>query len=342
MFTRIRRALAGRPAPRTPIRVRPGVERLDARECPAVLSYIPLSGSPGMGGLIINANNPTRDEVDTVIVRENHVTNTLTVTHNPPGGGTRTELFDSTRVGLIEVHLGAGDDKFRYDLAGGGAYTDPKTVNVDLGNGKVGGVGDLAILNLSAGVRNTVAQFAVGGGAERQTVDVTLGPVDGSAGLTQMLLSSTLGAGDDRFTMHQTGDLIGMAYVNVNVFGQDGADDLTFETPDGRDADLAADAELHLGLIGGGGEDEIAVSYRGDLDGILGLALEGGADRDVIEVTAAALSGSTGDVQGSLRGGDERDVIIYVGPYSSPTGPLFIDGGMGLDLIVVNGVSTNN
>jgi hypothetical protein len=306
-------------------RGRLGCEALETRECPAIITTQGLSG--GGWGIFISPNGA--NTADTVTVRENHATNTLQVIHNNSLGQTVTRTFNTAvRNGLrlVDAALGAGNDTFRYEL-NGSDYTDGKVVDVDLGNaGTATGDRATVILNDSnirpnattaAVVRSTRAQFQFAGGRGTQNVTMQVGGIDGSAQLTELFASATLGSGNDVFISNHTGDQLGQTNVNLNVFGLGGNDTLrTFAT---ADVDIQQSGRLTVQHDGGAGNDFLEARYAGELDGILHFGLRGGDGNDILRGCAVKDTGSTGFIQGGILGDAGTDDVTYTGPLDGLT-----------------------
>jgi hypothetical protein len=323
MFTAIRR-LFGTPSASPARHGRLGCEALEVRDCPALITTQTLLG--GGWGLYISSNGT--NTADTVTIRENHATNTLRVTHNNSLGQTVTNTYDtSVNKGLrtVDVSLGAGGDTFRYELDGSD-YTDGKLIKVDLGNAGTTNDQATVILNDSninpsittaAAIRDAFAQFQFIGGTGTQSVNMQVGAIQDTVGLTRLNVTANLGDGDDVFLSNHTGDQVGTTQVTLNVFGEGGNDTLrTFAT---ADVDIQQYGRLTVELDGGAGNDFLESQYDGELDGSLHFSLRGRDGNDIIRATAVKDPGSTGYIQGFIVGEAGDDDVTYTGPLDGLT-----------------------
>ena len=315
---------------------RPGLETLEARDCPATISFSNLFGG-GVGMFI--TGNATGDINDNVTVRENHNANTITVTHENTAGQYQTQTWGTANLRYIEANLGNGDDRFRYELDNSD-YTDAKVVKVNLGDAATA-MRDEArfVLNgdsnpdpnvfTQATIRAT-AQFQVYGAARGQWAAFDVGTV-----AADLYLDAFLGADIDEFDVTMTGDVTATGNLSVRAYGQDGADNLAFVGT--SDVDIAANRRLYVELDGGNGGDVLSLRYRGELDGRLQMTLRGGADGDNISAVVTKDAGSTGYNDGFLSGDAGNDLLSFAGDVAF----MLIDGGADSDTVTINGVTTN-
>src|SRR5262245_14200098 len=150
-----------------------------------------------------------------------------------------------------------------------------------------------------------------------------------------------LGSGDDTATIDATAG-VNRSALAVAVLGGDGADNIKASV-----GAIAAGAYAGLALDGGAGGDTIDVTSNGLLNGALAVAVAGGSGNDMLSANLNIAAGSTGYLAAAVLGGfGDDNLTLNVNDNSGGAGGtstlkfLFaaIDGGPGTDTCA----ATNN
>jgi hypothetical protein len=150
-----------------------------------------------------------------------------------------------------------------------------------------------------------------------------------------MALNVRLGWGADTFEAHIDGSLFFDVPLNLTVDGGNQRDRIIV---DATDVLIAEGAELNVLLKGGDGlaDDHLALTYQGELDGLLNFTLRGeGGDDDLhADVTVEAFS--DGSLRGRLRGNQGGDFLFFHLIEEVEVSPFTLidavaDGGLGFD-----------
>jgi hypothetical protein len=248
---------------------------------------------------------------NTVTILQNDSANTIQVTSEDGAEGT----FTSSQVQQINVNLHGGDDFLEWRLVKGTDLQYAKAAAIDLGAGM-----DQAFLTFGGGVGGAGAVRAdldidVYGGSEADDLFAAFGPKTGG----RLDLYADMGGGNDEAYADMWGDMTAGAQVRFDLFG--GADHDTvasgnvFDSATGlwNDVDIAAGASLTLNLSGGTGTDSVTATYKGRLDGNLGLTANGDAGDDTVTARILLQAGGRGTFTGKVNGGSDfiRDSLVF-------------------------------
>jgi hypothetical protein len=233
---------------------------------------------------------------------------------------------------VLEFTGTAGADYFEVEDSGAAAGSNVRfRTNPNFGFTPV--AQHISVIDIDTGggidtVKHTITGNLVGG--PRRLVTATLGDADDEfvstvngtivgnspAGLT---LNVSGGNGGDEITGRLNGDIHGSASVRYGFFGggDPGCDFMNVFLD--NDVDIGPDASFDANVLGGLGNDNIELRYRGQLDGSLNFDLDGQWDSDWVraDVTLDAYShgnlGSSYYDPAAVRGGyGDRDTVEFV------------------------------
>jgi hypothetical protein len=242
--------------------------------------------------------------IDDVAITLNDEANTITVVEN---GVTRN--FASSDVVNVVVTLKASNDDFAFRLAGNQGITRPKNFLFDLGVASDTALIDLAnndngIATISANVNLTVL-----GDIGFEDIEVRLGRVENAN------VNLTLNSGNqaDATSVEFLGNLVD-ASVAVSFPASNGATNFN----DGRDTirveangiKINSDSILNVTMNGGQDRDTLDVIYSGELDGLLKVRMDGGRDKDTVRANLALDNESDGTLDAIIRGGASNNDIV--------------------------------
>jgi hypothetical protein len=307
------------PARRRPASTRLAVEGLEAREC--------LSNAVSLVGNTLNiigdssANNVAvvfRDGVgDLQVVADG-------VDHH----------FSSMQVHNLNVNLKGGNDHLTMQLGylnDPSAYLfDPKNILVNLGAGN----DEAQLLFGGLGVPNRVIatdlNIIVNGGAGADEVNGQFGEIQSGT----VNFNAFLGDGDDQGFARAWGNVDAGATLRFNIQGQNGNDFInTFETFNGAydHINIAADGLFDINVGGGAGNDNLTMTYGGNVQGNLRIRQDGGAGNDSITGDIHLAGVSSGAVDAVYLGGAGRDGLRMELYGTANALRALIDGGPGID-----------
>ena len=212
-------------------------------------------------------------------------------------------------VWRVALNMGGGTDTVIYNLGRSFSATGANGVGTVV-NGKVPGL-----------YREIEANLGDGNDTFTATVH---GNVVGPNG---MRVLANRQQGNDTITGTLNGDVRGGAHMGFSFHGGDvaevgapsqvGVDFINvFMT---ADVDVDANSVLWANVSGGGGNDNVQLTYQGELDGHLSFNLEGQGDSDWVRANIVLDAGSTGFMGGGnygrsiLNGGDgDGDSLDYL------------------------------
>lgn len=153
---------------------------------------------------------------------------------------------------------------------------------------------------------------------------------------TARALLFDLGAGNDAATLNASAGVSSSALLAA-VYGGEGIDDIQASI-----GTIAYGAYAGVALDGGAGDDSVAATFTGQLDGALALAVAGGLDNDKVSAVLDIDPGSTGYLAVAALGGSGDDnLTLNVNDNSGGGGDstlayllAVLDGGAGTDTCV--------
>jgi hypothetical protein len=260
---------------------RPTLEVLEDRTCPSSVS---LSGHT----LLINGNNSD----NFIVIRDQGNGNVSASVVN--GNGAKSVL-NAKGVNLIQVHSGNGDDKIDYALTG--PLTHPEQIALQLGQGD-----NQTKLNFQKGAIKSHLTVSVKTGDGDNQVDAIFGAITGG----KVDLKTYLGDGFNQFRVKLLGDVT--ANANVSLYGNAGTgfSGLSFD----ETGTIAAGSKVAVNFQGGPSSDTFHENFRGRLDGLLVLRVNGGKSGDWIASDVALAAGSKGSLDAQFNGGAGDDLFV--------------------------------
>jgi hypothetical protein len=255
-------------------------------------------------------------------VEEDHQANIIRVTEN--GGG--QQVFSS--VGVTAINAGFVRS-FLYQTTGN--FTDAKTLRVN--QIAPGGRAIFDLLGIFGSFDNRVeadVTIDIRSSLGSQTAAVLLNEVESAT----VRVTANLGLGNDELVGFLFGDLKGSADVDFDL--NDAPDKLIrggqVRIPGGDDrftitsnlegfqgeADIGANARLNVRMRGVDGGDTLQMDYKGEVDGLLRLRLNGqnGADNVIADLQLkddGQQDGIRGLVNAVVRGGaDVEDLVLLL------------------------------
>ena len=303
--------------PRT--RLRAGLEDLERREC--------LSTTVSLAGGTLNivgddaANNVAvyfRDSVNDIRVQVDGV----------------DHHFSSLQVQNLNVDLKGGDDGLYMQLGAdsdtSAAMFDPKNMNIKLGDGN--DAAQIWFGGLSFPGRAIATNLNI-------SLDAGLGDDDVTANFPEVQsgtlnYAATLGDGNDRGFAGLWGNVGTGATARLALSGDAGDDILnTYETYNGGydNVNISEGALLDVNVQGGPGNDQLNMTYGGNVRGKLQIRQDGGDGNDSIKGDIHLQGLNTGAVDAVFLGGNGRDGLRMEMYGSSRLFRGLIDGGGGFD-----------
>lgn len=309
-----------------PSAFRPSLEQLDERLCLSVT----VGTIDGGHTLVITGDNAA----NAVTIIQNDNDNDLIV--QAPGVN---QTFDSNQITKVVINLLGGADTLTYKLGGGSDFEFAKNILFQGGAGN-----DVSSFDFnndgSGGQAEVRASLSVtvndAGVVDADTATVTLGKVDDVA----VLVRTRLGFGNDLFNGTLAGDLSDDANVKFDLvdandflFLRGGIDKYTIKAD--NDVDIDNDAVLDINVVAGTGNDTIDLAFRGEVDGLLKVRLDGGAGIDTIKANITLDDGSDGTLDAILFGRAGNDALTFNLIDNSDNGFTILnaraDGGLGVD-----------
>lgn len=307
-----------------PTTFRPRIESLHERLCLSVSVSTIDSGHT----LVITGDNLANN----IQIIQNDDSNVLTVT--APGVN---KTFDSDDITKVVINLQGGADTLTYTMGNGSDFENAKNIILQ------GGVGhDTATFDFhSNGNTEIEAPLSVTvndlGFFDADKVNITLGKVND----VDVLVKTRLGFGNDTFNGTLKGDLqddadVKFDLVDVNNFllvfrgGND-----SYKVTANDDVDIDEDASLDVAIFGAAGNDLLEFAFRGEVDGLLKVRLDGGAGFDTVKANITLDDGSDGTLDARLLGGANADALTFNLIDDSDSGfviaAAIADGGSGID-----------
>jgi len=313
-------------------RTKLGLESLETRDQMSVT----VGGLGGTTGILTFTGDSASDRVeivDTGLAGGNQLRFRITpigATPNPNGW-----VVAPNEVWRVALDMRGGTDRVDYNLGRSFSATGTNGVGA-FTNGKVAGL-----------YREIDANLGTGNDTFNGTVH---GNVRGPNGMRVLANGQQ---GNDTITGTLTGDVLGGAHMGFSFHGGDiaevgnpsqvGVDFISVIL--NNDVDVDAASVLWSNVSGGGGNDNILLSYRGELDGHLSFNLEGEDHSDWVRAYTTLDAGSSGYMGGGNHGrsivnggnGDNDSVEFLVTNNSTSIRGVSADlfGGDGLDSFVV-------
>ncbi len=287
-------------------RFRPQLESLEDRTCLSVSVSTVMVG--GVNELKITGDAGT----DTVNIADQG-NGSITVTD-----ATGATLGTGTGIKIVAFDGMAGTDVVNYSLTG--QLTNSEAINLKLGTGG----GDMANVNLSAGLNANLA-LNVTGGPLNDSISATLGSLTSS----KALVTINGGAGDDTITVTGTPMIGGTTTASLlggtlgglgGTLGGVGSglaqrlnnllNNLEKLVPRLTDpVNIDANSSLSLAIDGGAGNDSITTTLQGAFSGKLNLLTLGGMGSDTLTTNVTVDAGSTGSIAALSNGGAGTDNV---------------------------------
>jgi hypothetical protein len=266
----------------------PVLETLEDRCCPTA----PVSGF----GIVASGH--------TLTITGDNAAHLITINDNGQGsvfaqmtGPEGTVSRFARGIDTIRVITGDGNDSVNYALRGN--LVQNLNLDIDLGNGN-----DRVDVSMLPAISSPRVAIDVQGGTGSDEVTTRFGQITD----TVMTFRALLGQGSDIFNGYLHGDLLGSAVANFLVEGGQGSNSLSLHA-DGVRVDPAA--LLEVDLRGGSGNDMVAMTYDGELNGRLSLGEYGGAGNDRMVANLKVEPFSKGQLEGRIRGEAGDDVITF-------------------------------
>ncbi|HKB34857.1 MAG TPA: hypothetical protein VKD72_00290 [Gemmataceae bacterium] len=299
MFKSLFSKKSARPATRQRSFV-PSFETLEARDVPTATASFSVVG--GQTVLSIRGDN-SAETIHVFNDGQGHINATGVVGLNPPGQSPTAQAVDK-----IEIDMQGGDDVVRFTQ---GTAANPVTMTRSLE------------LTFDGGFDDDYFEANVHGQIGFVTQSPFLGQIPfGHPVLVPVSLQITANGGTD--------GILGLApghdTMNINAGSLTGNDNL----------DILAGSKLALDLDGQGGDDQISVTYGGELDGKLVLRANGNDGDDIVSARLNLDAGSTGHVSGPdnaagfetpalVFGGYGNDILTFTVHKDDPTDPATVN-----------------
>lgn len=314
---------------------RPGLENLENRWVPATL--VNASG----GVLTITGDNLDND----VQIIQDDNTNSLTVIADG-----QNYNFNSFSITKIKVDLKGGKDTLDYTLPAGADYSSTKSVDVKMGGGedqvwfdfRGGGIGGDAIVLGSLDI-------TVDTGANHDEVTAHFNQKHGG----HLNFTAKTSTGDDNIFVNMWGDISGGADVVFDLQGGSGNDTIgSWNSFDNKayqynNIDVTHDSTFSIYMNGQAGNDQLGLTYSGEMDGHLNVVMDGRSDNDTVNADLYRQDSASGQVDVQLFGGTQDDQM-YLRIYEDASSHVdivnaLLDGGTNAgDHDVYNWLETTN
>jgi hypothetical protein len=225
-----------------------------------------------------------------------------------------------------------------------GDNTDERVTIFDNGTGASGNISVRIGSSATTRINTTIRDIDVNMGAGNDRVGYHLDG-DLASGVSRSV-SVDLGSGNDDFETVFIRDLKADSHLGLSVYAGTGDDTINASTSHlNVYMDIEAGASLNVLLNGDANKDTMNFGYKGELDGSIGLLMQGGSGDDTMEADLDLRTGSTGVVRGGpfvvggfvgvvagMIGGDGNDTMTYI-VHNRGTAEVIaaMDGGLGFD-----------
>ena len=123
-------------------------------------------------------------------------------------------------------------------------------------------------------------------------------------------LEVDLGNGGDRFYARLDGSIVNRT-IEMDVDGGAGRDHLVMPgAEEGLTTNIAENSTLKVNFRGASGKDLVWCDYKGELNGLFQLSVDGGKQKDELHVKTKRLAGSSGDLAFQSGGFEKSEVDL--------------------------------
>jgi hypothetical protein len=272
----------------------PKLEVLEDRWCPSAASVAVHNGT-----LIIH----TAHANDTIAITDDglgHVSATIS--------GAESASASGDHIHRIVIMANGGNDSISYHLTGNLAGKEDMLLRLNDGHDSVN-------LDFGAGVSADHLGIHIDDHGGNDAITASFGTLKN----TSLRLWADFFRGNDSFTLNLNGNVTGDSNARFDVHGFRGNDVFVVNAP-AVNIDVAAN--LAVNLEGRRGNDQMNVTYEGQVDGNLSIGAHGHRGNDSIAVNITADKGSNGDVVARVSGDFGDDTLtLNVNDNSGNGGP---------------------